>query len=120
MMLGYLVILTATPTSAFLSKPREERHALLQMIAARLQEWTGEGGGVNFSERITNADGSWGVVLCIAVRDEGLAEAVGAALHSNEVAENFSVGVVFGELLGYADPAEAPSVTERILASFLD
>jgi hypothetical protein len=121
MTLGYLFILRVTPTAAFRSSTNEQRLATLESIAARLQEWTGELGGVIFSERVPIDQETWSVVLCITVRDKGLTEAIVAEVKNNE--QDFGVQIIaHGQHWGILrdDPEDAARVTKQILSPFLD
>lgn len=122
-MFGFLKVVMLTPKPSFLALSSDERRALLENIAAPLQEWTGADGGVCFSERFAKRDGSSLIVVGITMRSAGVALAFKDALSSPRFEKYFESGELTGEILGTSgvnDPVEARTILERILKPFLE
>src|ERR1700722_13576643 len=103
----FMLLIALTPTAAFLALTVPERHALLQQFAAPIQEWTGQDGGVIFSERVPLENGTWIVILAVTVRSETVVAAFRKALEAAVTGGYVSFHIVAGPILARIDKDDA-------------
>jgi hypothetical protein len=102
---------------SFLALSRDEREKVLANIAAPIQEFTGEDGGVIFSEGWRSADDGSYVSLIVSMLTYDLAQAFYHAMERGEVGRYFEYGVAFGQIFASASPED---ITQHVFRPFLD
>jgi hypothetical protein len=115
-----VLVIHAVPKAEFLALTATERERVLGNIAAPIQEYTGDGGGVIFSELTRDANGREFVVLIVTLTSDETAKAFRDALHSATVAKYFDVGGYSGPLISPNAIPDGADFMERIFKPFLD
>lgn len=121
-MSSVVVFVTLTPTPKFLALTPNERLPILERITAPIAEWSGESGGIFFTERAAFNDGRWIVALGVSILVEQFGEAFQRALHDVQSDGYFGVWAIAGERLP-ALPEDAQTsklVLDHIFQQFID
>lgn len=118
----HLMLVLLTPNDAFLRLSSADRLALMNKIAAPIQEWTGRDGGVCFSERFKSRPRDM-IILGVLIGSAGLADAFDKALKSGDIGSYFTWEALGGDFFGISnlnDDSETQRVMARILQPFLE
>lgn len=118
----HIIVLNLFPKPEFLALNEEQRRNLILTVAARLQEWSGEQGGVIFAQRAVAVDGRQIVVLVVSSRTTEFSNALIANMSSGEISAHFTVNGAAGPLISVNPNVEGSSAVamSMILQQFLD
>jgi hypothetical protein len=117
-----VAFVTLTPTPKFLALSPKERLPILERIIAPVREWTGESGGIFFTERAEFNDGRWIVALGVSILVEQLGEVFQKAIQDAQSDGYFGVWGIAGERLPTAaeDTRTSRLAMDHIFQQFID
>jgi hypothetical protein len=119
----YILIVIITLKPEFLALSNADRETLLADLAAPIQEFTGQNGGVFFSQRVAGEDDSCRILLAARANMPELFHAFLDAMQKPK-AQQYAIATPFvGPEIGIKDlndPVEVQRATQEIFSAFLD